>query len=292
MSDGFRFGVNMVASESRAEWIGKCRKAEALGYDVVGVADHLGLPAPVPAMLLAAEATERVRLNTFVLNAPFYNPVLLARDVATVDQLSDGRVELGLGAGYVRAEFEAAGIPFPSPGQRVDAVAATVTTLKRLFADPEYRPRPAQAGGPTLLIAGAGNRLLRVAAEHADVIAFTGGGTTDSGKVVLAGPKAFAERIDYVRGLLENRSDTPEFNILIQAVEPASARAELAESIASNLAEDNTEPLEEFPTLLIGSPAEMAESLRERRERYGIGYITVLEHNMDKFAPVIELLKS
>ncbi|WP_425296721.1 LLM class flavin-dependent oxidoreductase [Nocardia abscessus] len=89
----FRFGVNMVVPEFRSNWIEKCRRAEELGFDVIGVADHLGLPAPFPAMILAAEATERVRLNTFVLNTAFYNPVLLARDVAGADQFTDGRVE-------------------------------------------------------------------------------------------------------------------------------------------------------------------------------------------------------
>ncbi|WP_288048082.1 LLM class flavin-dependent oxidoreductase, partial [Nocardia sp.] len=82
---GFRFGVNMVVPKSRAAWVEKCRRAEELGYDVIGIADHLGVPAPFPAMILAAEATQRVRLNTFVLNTPFYNPTLLARDVATAD---------------------------------------------------------------------------------------------------------------------------------------------------------------------------------------------------------------
>src|SRR4051812_48945381 len=136
----FRFGVNMVAPESRAAWIEKCRKAEELGYDVLGVADHLGMPAPFPALVLAAENTKRVRLNTFVLNAGFYNPVLLARDITGTDQLTDGRFEVGLGAGYVKAEFDAAGIPWPTPRQRVDHLERTIKELKRLYADPEHKP--------------------------------------------------------------------------------------------------------------------------------------------------------
>ncbi|WP_024805070.1 TIGR03621 family F420-dependent LLM class oxidoreductase [Nocardia sp. BMG51109] len=291
MSAPFRFGVNLLAAESRAEWIEKCRRAEELGYDVISVPDHLGLMAPLPGMLLAAEATERVRINTFVLNAPFYNPVLLARDLATVDLLSGGRVEVGLGAGYVAAEFEAAGIPFPRAGQRVDAVAETAATLRRLYADPEYRPRPAQAGGPPLLIAGWGDRLLRVAAEHADVVAFTGGTAADSGHVTAGSAETVAQRVEYVRGLLGDRADRVEFNLLLQAVAPADERAELLERVAAHLPPGGADALDDIPIVLIGSPDEMADRLRERRKRYGFNYITVLEPEMEKFAPVIERLR-
>src|SRR4051794_9272258 len=109
---GFRFGVNVMAPGSRSEWVSRAHRAEMLGYDVFAVPDNLGMPAPFPTLLLAAEATERIRLGTFVLKTPFYNPVLLARDVAALDQFSGGRVELGLGAGYAKDEFDAAGIPF------------------------------------------------------------------------------------------------------------------------------------------------------------------------------------
>ncbi|MBB5916918.1 putative F420-dependent oxidoreductase [Nocardia transvalensis] len=291
MSAPFRFGVNLMRPESRSDWIEKCRRAEQLGYDVVSVPDHLGLPAPFPAMVQAAEATERVRLITFVLNVPFYNPALLAREVATVDLLTDGRVELGLGAGYVRAEFEAAGIPFPGAGQRVDQVAEAAATLRRLYADPEYQPRPARPGGPPLLIAGWGDRLLRVAAEHADIIGVTGGTAADSGHIALAGPEATAQRLDYARGLLGERAGRVEFNILLQVVAPAAERARILERYAANLPEGTGDDLEDIPVVVIGSPAEMADQLRERRKRYGISYFTVLEPNMEKFAPVLEQLR-
>ncbi|MCX0269439.1 LLM class F420-dependent oxidoreductase [Nocardia zapadnayensis] len=291
MGIDFRFGVNMVSSGSRDKWVEKCRRAEALGYDVIGIPDHLGLPAPFPAMMLAAEATERVRLNTFVLNVPFYNPALLARDVATVDQLSGGRVELGLGAGYVEAEFETAGIPFPSGGRRVDRVAETAATLKRLYADADYRPSPAQAGGPPLLIAGWGERMLRVAAEHADIVAVTGAGTTGNGQLTLAGPSEVAGRMAYLRRLLGDRVDTVELNLLIQALVSPSERDEARQRLAPHLPVHNTDPIEEFITLLVGTPEQMADRLRERRETYGINYITVLEPNMEKFAPLIQLVR-
>ncbi|GAB2540209.1 TIGR03621 family F420-dependent LLM class oxidoreductase [Nocardia heshunensis] len=286
----FRFGVNLMAPSSRTEWIEKCRRAEALGYDVIAVPDHLGLPAPFPALMLAADVTERPRLTTFVLNTPFYNTVLLARDVAGLDRLTGGRFELGLGSGYVKAEFDAAGMPFPSAGSRVTHLAETVATLRRLFVDPEYRPQPAQPGGPPLLIAGWGERALRLAAEHADIVAFTGAGAAESGLLTLADAATTAKKTDYVRGLLGNRAGTVEFNLLVQGIAAPSERAAAAAYLTDHLPFDFGGDIEDLPVILVGTTAQLADTLRERRERFGFNYITVLEHNMDKLAPLIELL--
>ncbi|MBY8863346.1 TIGR03621 family F420-dependent LLM class oxidoreductase [Nocardia sp. CA2R105] len=291
MSSSFRFGVNMFLTDSKKSWIEKCRKAEDSGFDVLGVADHLGFLAPLPAMLLAAEATERAQVNSFVLNVPFYNPTLLAREVATLDLLTDGRVELGLGAGYVKSEFDAAAIEFPSAGRRVQQVADTARTLRTTFADPDYRPRPARAGGPPLLIAGWGERMLRVAAEHADVVAFTGGRATDSGLITAGTPEDLDQRVAAVREALGPRRESTEFNILIQQLAAPNERAALLERLAPNLPEGAAERAEEIPMLLVGTPAQMADQIRERHTRYGISYFTVLEPNMDKMARVIELLR-
>ncbi len=285
-----RFGVNMFVTGSRHEWRAKCRRAEELGFDVVGVADHLGMPAPFPAMVLAAEATERIRLTTFVLNTPFYNPALLARDVASTDQFIDGRMELGLGAGYVKAEFDTAEIPFPSGGMRVDQLERTVTTLRRLFNDPEYQPRPAQPSGPPLLIAGWGDRLLRVAAAHADIIAFPGGWANAAGdSLQLAGTAQMEERITYVRGLLGDRADSVELNLLVQQVIPPSEGASVPDRFAP-LPPDAAHSPEDVPSVLVGTPADMTQQIKERRERYGFTYFTVMEYNMENFAPVIAAL--
>ena len=139
------------------------------------VADHLGVPAPFPALVAAAEATERPRLGTFVLNAGFWNPALLAREVATTDALTGGRLELGLGTGYVQAEHEAAGLPWGSPGERVDHLRRVrsrswtgCSARKSISLGPCSTPRV------PLLIGGNGDRMLRLTAEHADIAAFTG----------------------------------------------------------------------------------------------------------------------
>ncbi|MQY22169.1 TIGR03621 family F420-dependent LLM class oxidoreductase [Nocardia macrotermitis] len=291
MSSPLRFGVNMFLTDSKQAWIEKCRRAEDSGFDVLGVADHLGFLAPLPAMLLAAQVTERVLVNSFVLNVPFYNPTLLAREVATVDLLTDGRLELGLGAGYVKSEFDTAAIDFPGPGRRVEQVAEFARTLRATFADPEYRPRPARAGGPPLLIGGWGERMLAVAARYADVVAFTAGRTTVDGSLLMGTPEELDQRVARVRELLGERAESTEFNILIQQFAAPHQRAALLDRLTPNLPDGTHERAEEIPALLIGTPEQMADQLRERHKRYGINYFTVLEPNMDAMARVIELLR-
>ncbi|WP_225730616.1 MULTISPECIES: TIGR03621 family F420-dependent LLM class oxidoreductase [unclassified Nocardia] len=280
----FRFGVTMMVAESRSRWREKCRRAEELGFDVIGVSDHLGTrrPAPFPALLAAAEATERVRLTTFVLNAAFYTPALLARDAVTLDLCTDGRVELGLGAGYVKAEFDAAGIPFRTGGQRVAHLAEVVTGLRSAFTGTP----------PRILLAGWGDRLLRLAAEQADIVALPGASAVhDGGRLRLAGPGELDARIAYVRGLLGARAATVEFNSMIQRVAGPGERSGLLDRYARIFDPELVAAPEEMPTLLLGTPREMAARVRERADRYGFTYFTVLEDAMETFAPVLELLR-
>lgn len=283
--------MNMGVPQARDEWVRKCRRAEAFGYDVIGVADHLGLAPPFPALVLAAENTERVRLNTFVLNAPFYNPVLLAREVAGTDRFVAGRLELGLGAGYVREEFDAAGIPFGTGASRVAHLEQTIRTLRELFADPGYQPQPANPGGPPLLIGGWGDRLLTLAARYASVVALTGAATTAAGPLRLAGLAEIDERVRFVRAALGDRAPDVELNIMAQTVAPAARRAEILDRYSSALAPEALAEVDELPTVLIGSPRELADRLRANRERFGFGYITVLEPDMAAFAEVIAELR-
>lgn len=146
----FRFGVNLLAPAPVDEWRAKCRRAEELGYDVILVPDHLGMPAPFPSLVAAAEVTERPRLGTFVLNAGFWNPALLAREVATTDALTGGRLELGLGTGYVQAEHDRAGLPWGSPRERVDHLQHTIEELDRLLGSDELpHSRLRSSGGPS-----------------------------------------------------------------------------------------------------------------------------------------------
>ncbi|MFF7702284.1 LLM class F420-dependent oxidoreductase [Streptomyces lydicus] len=290
----FRFGVNMLTIDTGAAWREKCRRAEALGYDVLLVPDHLGMPAPFPALVAAAEATERPRVGTFVLNAGFFPPALLAREVATTDALTGGRLELGLGTGYVRAEFEAAGLPWGTPGERVDHLARTVEELDRLLGDPEHAPRAAQRPRPPLLIGGNGPRMLRLAAERAEIAAFTGGRQAPGkpeGTLELLPAEELAASVARYQGYAAGRPEPAELNILVQRVLVTDDRRAAAREIAALGVGLDEEQALEAPTLLIGTVRQMAEQLRERRERYGFSYITVLDPHLEAFAPVLEELR-
>ncbi|QOV39895.1 LLM class F420-dependent oxidoreductase [Streptomyces ferrugineus] len=290
----FRFGVNLMTPAPADEWRAKCRRAEELGYDVILVPDHLGMPAPFPALVAAAEATERPRLGTFVLNAGFWNPALLAREVATTDALTGGRLELGLGTGYVKAEHDTAGLPWLSPGGRVDHLLHTIEELHRLLAAEEHQPRPVQKPRVPLLVGGNGDRVLRLTAEHAEIAAFTGarsvpGSSAGELRAMLA--DELEERVARYRALAAGRAEPAELNLLIQFVIDTDDREAAAQPLLERVPYLTTEQVLELPIGLIGSVAEMSAQVLAQRERYGFSYLTVLEPSMEAFAPVMERLR-
>ena len=154
--------MSMRFFKSRERLVEKAKRAEGFGYDILCVPDHLGAGAPFPTLTAVAMVTTRMRVSMYVLNAAFYKPALLSRDLQALDMLSDGRLEIGLGTGYVREEFEAAELPYPSAGARVDYLEHMTTYLK------EHHPTV------PILIAGNGDRVLTLAAQHADIIGLTG----------------------------------------------------------------------------------------------------------------------
>lgn len=298
----FRFSFNIHSVRTLAELRQKCRQAEDLGYDTVFAPDHLGIPAPFPLLVAAAEATERLRVGTLVLNAPFWNPALLAREVATTDLLTSGRLELGLGAGHMKWEFDMAAIPWRPFGERVDTLSATIAELKRFFRSQELpdAPRPVQrtgfdGSGPPLIVGGTGDRVLRVAAEHADIVGVAGAyqvhgeppGTFRIGTAAEA-----AERVRFAREHAGERADGIEWNLLVQWVVETRDRRATAEELSGRFGPQLTvDDILETPFLLFGTHAQMAEQLRRTREKYGYSYITVHEPFMETFGPVVELLK-
>ncbi|MFB8439398.1 LLM class F420-dependent oxidoreductase [Streptomyces niveus] len=289
MARPFRFGVNMVTPASGADWSKRCERAEELGYDVILVPDHLGMVAPFPALVAAAEATGRPRLGTFVLNCGFWNPALLAREVAMTDALTEGRLEVGLGAGYVEEEHERAGLAFPPPGERVDRLVRTVDALDGLLGDENHRPRPEQRPRPPLLIGGNGDRVLRLAAESADIVAFTGAKATEQGMTALS-PEELDERVAAYRGFAAGRESPAELNILLQLVAVTTDRAAAVRPLLEYLPDMTEADLLKAPLVAAGTVRQIADQLREQRERYGFSYLTVLDPYMEAFGPVIEEL--
>ncbi|MFF8864309.1 LLM class F420-dependent oxidoreductase [Streptomyces sp. NPDC015139] len=287
----FRFGVNLLTSAPAAEWRAKCRRAEELGYDVILVPDHLGMVAPFPALVAAAGATERPRLGTFVLNAGFWNPALLAREVATTDALTGGRLELGLGTGYVRAEHETAGLPFGSPRERVDLLRRTVGELERALRSAEHRPRPAQPRVP-LLIGANGDRMLRLTAEHADVAAFTGARAADAaGTLTPLTADELDERVARYRELAADRPAPAELNLLIQLVAVTDDPEPVLRPLLERHPRLDLDRALTLPIMLVGTLEQIVARVRAQRERFGFSYLTVLEPSIEAFAPVMRRLR-
>ncbi|HEY7489294.1 MAG TPA: LLM class F420-dependent oxidoreductase [Streptosporangiaceae bacterium] len=309
----FRFGFNNFGLRSRQSFTEFCRTAEGYGYDVFLATDHLGSAAPFTEMVAAAAATERLRVGTLVLNIGFWNPHLLAREVATADLLTDGRLELGLGAGHMKWEYDAAAIEWEPFAARVRRLEETIEELGRLFAGPDYEERAAlrdhfdlpelkpvqQTGfggsGPPLLIGGTGDTVLRLAARHADIVGFAGvyqmkgqpPGTFRLGTAAEAD-----DRVRFVREHAGERAAKIESNVLVQTVVVTNDRRGVAEKlVAERLPTFTVDEALETPFLLIGTEEQIAEQLRANRERYGFTYITIHGPYLKTFGPIIERLR-
>ena len=260
-----RFSLGIHAAESLTALQDKVKRYEDIGFDALHLPDHLGAPAPFPVLTAIASATSRVRLGTYVLNAGFYKPALLARDAGEVDQLSGGRLDLGLGAGYVREEFEAAELPYPTARQRVDHLEHVTTYMKK------HLPKV------PILIAGNGNRLLTIAAQHADIIGLTG---ADS----------LADRVEFVRNAAGDRFADLELNLAITAVpSDNSGKPDLA--LTRRFVDLSDEELLALPSVLSGSPRGIADTLLGYHETYGLTSFTFQENHVDTIAKVIAELR-
>jgi probable F420-dependent oxidoreductase len=284
----FKFGVSLRSIEGREEWIAKCRKAEEIGYDVITVPDHLGAVSPFPALAVAAAVTERVRVGPLVMNVPFYNPALLARDIANIVRLSGGRFDLGVGAGHMKREFDDAGLPFRRAAERIAFTANAVAEIQGRLDDEGVEQ-------PPLLIAGNSDGVLELAAMHADIVGFAGLRQKRGeapGTFQIDGAEAMDERVAYFRKHAGPRAVDVEFNMLVQRVRiTADRRAAAAEFAAElNQPELDLDDLLDAPQLLFGTVVEIVDQLQSRRERYGFSYISVFEAELAKFAPIVQAL--
>jgi probable F420-dependent oxidoreductase len=310
----FRFSGNVFGLPTREDFARTCRRAESQGYDTLFAADHLGMPSPFPVLAAAAAATDRLRLGTLVLNAPFWNPALLAREIATTDILTDGRLEVGLGAGYVKWEFDEAGIGWESAGGRVDQLRATIEALGREFAREGYEQqaefrsgfgvpvlRPVQRHGfggygPPLIVGGTGDRVLRLAAEQADVVSLTGAVQVPgqpAGTMRICTAAEADERVRYARACAGDRASQIEWHALTQAVVVTTDRPAAATRLAERYGRLLTpEQILQTPFLFIGTIEDMAGQVLRSRDRYGFTYYTVHGPYMDAFAPVIERVRA
>ena len=257
--------------------VAAARWAEEHGLDVVTAADHVGSPSPLVQLSAAAAVTERVRLRTYVLDFGFWNPVLLARDVATLDVISRGRVDLGLGAGHMPHEHEKAGLPFPPYAQRLADLDAFATDVAAALAD-DHRPAPVQQPVP-LFIAAMSPRGLDVAARHGDVVGLAGAVQLPghpAGTFGLASSAQTDERVGEVRAARAARGQTEAtFDVLLQQVvvdrDPHESAAALAQEWDAETYGITVEDLLDTPFLLFAAtPEDAAAEVARRGERWGV----------------------
>lgn len=306
----FRFGVSVREIRSRAELVEKARKIEALGYDILTLPDHLtDHIAPMPALVSAAEATTRLRVGTSVLNNDLRHPVLVAREAATIDVLTDGRFELGLGAGSIQSEYEQTGLTFDAGAARVKRLAEAVAIISGLlrgdqvaFAGRYYRvtghtiaPLPVQKPRLPILIGGNGTRLLGLAAREADIVGLSGITFRQGGSIPpdLSGWRVSGvdDRVQRVRQIAGgDRSARLELNALVQRVVVTDDRRAAARQLTSRWPQLSADEFLQSPYVLIGTDEQMMADLHARRDRWGISYYTIPEPFMEAFAPVAATL--
>src|SRR5688572_2913706 len=301
----FRFGISVWSARSREEWKTKARKAEDLGFDAFSVPDHLmdGVFPPLAGLCTAAEATSRLRVGTLVLNNDFRHPALVARDAATIDLLTDGGFELGLGAGHMEGESNSIGVPFEAATTRIARLTESLDIIQRLLAgekmtfdgdhyklrDHALFPRPIQEPIP-ILIGGNGRAVLELAARRAAIVGFTGFFPTEGGRKVNAshfGAAGFESRLSLVRAAAGDRLESLELHALIQTVVVTDDRRAAAEQLVATMPGLSVDEILDSPFLLLGTRDEMVRALLERRERFGLSYFTVFEAAIDAIAPIV-----
>ena len=300
----FRFGVQLSGPADARGWVEQVRKIEDLGYVTATMPDHFtDQLAPMPALSMAAAATTSLRVGALVFDNDYKHPVVLAKELASLDVLSDGRVEIGLGAGWMESDYRASGIAYDRPGVRIDRFEEAVAVIKGVMGDGAFsfagrhysiidydgEPKPVQRPHPPLLIGGGGRRLLSCAAREADIVGING--TLTAGVV---GPEAVStmtreavdERIALVREAAGPRIDEIELNVRVFLVNVTDDRAGVLAAVAGmfGVAEDMVAA---SPFALVGSTSMMVEELLRRREELGFSYIIVGPDDVEPFAPVV-----
>ena len=302
----FRFGVQASAPMSGKEWAELARRVEDLGYSTLTMPDHFGNQmAPIPALAAAASATTTLRVGGLVWDNDYKHPVVLAKELATIDLLSDGRLEIGIGAGWERADYDWSGIPYDPPGVRVDRFEEGLAVIKGHFGPGPFSftgqhytitgldglPKPVQEHVP-ILIGGGGKRVLSIAAREADIVginASLAAGAIGPEALASMTPDAVDEKVAIVKLAAGPRFDSLEMNVRAFFVSVTDDRDGLAARLAGGFGMTPQAALK-TPFALVGTVDQIIETLHERRERWGFSYVVVGTGDIEPFAPVVAAL--
>jgi probable F420-dependent oxidoreductase len=302
----FRFGLQTSNAPDAKTWRERARKVEDLGLDALYIPDHFTDQwGPLVALTVAAEATSTLEIGALVFDNDYRHPVVLAKEIATLDLVSEGRVIFGLGAGWMRSDYEESGIPYDEPAVRVDRFEEAVDVYTQLlregtatFEGAHYsikgaagQPRPA-GEGPKLLIGGGGKRVLSHAARHADIVGVNPNlksGATDQATAQSAVADMVDKRIGWIREAAGERFDDLELQMLTFIVQVGGNRKEVAEMMGPAMG-ISPEQAYDAPLALVGSVEEICDQLVERRERWGLNDWVIHDPELDAFAEVVSRL--
>jgi probable F420-dependent oxidoreductase len=310
MPGPFRFGVGPAGlnghlpQSTASGWTALVRRLEDLGYSAINAGDHLDdRLGPLAALAAAAAVTSRLRLSTFMLSNDYRHPAVLAKELATIDALSGGRLEAGIGAGWLASDYERAGIAFDRPGERIERLAEAVQVLKALFScetahfpGQHYTldglpglPRPVQLPHPPIVLGGGGERILRLAAREADIVALNISlrpGRLGAAPGESASAAAVARRVAWVRGEAGARFAEIELQIYVHVIAVTADREGAAAEIGARLGLSADDVLRS-PHVLVGTTGQMCDDLRRRRDEFGVSYIGLSADHIEAFAPVV-----
>lgn len=303
----FRFGVQAHRANSRSEWVELAKHAEGNGYAVLTMPDHFNDQlAPVPALMTIADATTNLRIGALVWDNDYKHPLVLAKELATMDLLSDGRLEIGLGAGWMVSDYEEAGMPYDSPKVRIDRFVEGLAVIKGLMHEGPFSfkgehytitnhdglPKPVQRPNPPVLIGGGGKRVLTIAAREADIIGINGtmtAGVVGPEAISTMTAEAVTEKCAIVHAAAGARLADIEMNIRAFFVKVTDTPDFTFSNLAGILSVDES-MVRESPFALIGTVDDIVERLIARREEFGFSYVIVGGEDIDSFAPVVAAL--
>ena len=278
----FRFGVMAANARSASEWSETAKKAESLGYSTLLMPDHFGDQlSPVPALATAAAVTETLRVGTLVFANDFRHPAVLAKDTATMDLLSEGRLEVGVGAGWMTEDYAWTGVPHDRPGVRIDRMIEAIEVLRGLWGEDAFSfngehytitdmnglPKPVQQGGPPVVVGGGGKRVLSTAARLADIVGINpnvGEGKIGPEAIASMSAEATSEKVGWVRDAAGDRFDEIEISILKFVTIVTDQQAAVAEKVGAGMGMDAATALAS-PHMIIGSAEQIADELIQQR---------------------------